>query len=637
MADESTTKGKTPARGRVALWVFVVSAAALGLLMVRLSCGLASNATTAAIDAGPTKVKASPWRGRRIGTGVDALAAMRRSLQEQHGSAIGLFVFDDVDPIGQLRLEGRVVDANGKGVGGIDVFISGVPRRTTLTEPDGSFYFDELIPQLYRLYARGDAGSAGPLWFQLTERTESITLVLQAGGELVFWVKTTQGAPVANATVALSAYEALLGADSPAFEIAALTDATGQAMFSRLPHVTIRYTVSADGYASSGFDFTRVPALRHEIDVVIDPAALVHGLVLQADGVPVADACVKRWPDVPCQATTDAAGTFSIAPEVNRTKYAYLFFVTHPQWGWGYPAKPEGKGTTSEPYVVRLPPYRRVSGVVLQSGGEPVANALVRLGIQPVEHPDSTMPVGGVVASDEQGQFTLLVPSKVGCTLIAFNGEYTSTAVKIDASDEAPAPVELRMLDGATSAIRGRVFLASGEPAEGAQISSRLAYVQRTTEDASVLRGPATALTDAEGVFQLTGLEAEKYELTAWDASSTGRRHPSARVIAVAGATNVEIRLPAWGSVIATAHQANGLPVAKSVMLILTSTSTTPRRTPGISTKNSEGKVRLDGVAVGTYEAQLVSAGPITATFPVVVTRAGEVVDTGVHVLESKD
>src|SRR3954467_2544785 len=50
----------------------------------------------------------------------------------------------DVDPEGPLRLEGQVLDSEGKGVGGAEVWLGSVPARTTRTEDDGAFSFDKL-------------------------------------------------------------------------------------------------------------------------------------------------------------------------------------------------------------------------------------------------------------------------------------------------------------------------------------------------------------------------------------------------------------------------------------------------------------------------------------------------------------
>src|SRR5262245_3997638 len=48
----------------------------------------------------------------------------------------------DADVEGPLRLEGQVVDADGKGVGGATVVLGSVPPRTAKAEDDGAFSFD---------------------------------------------------------------------------------------------------------------------------------------------------------------------------------------------------------------------------------------------------------------------------------------------------------------------------------------------------------------------------------------------------------------------------------------------------------------------------------------------------------------
>src|SRR5262245_20078621 len=44
----------------------------------------------------------------------------------------------DADAEGPLRLEGQVVDGDGRGVGGAAVWLSSVPPRTTRSEEDGA-------------------------------------------------------------------------------------------------------------------------------------------------------------------------------------------------------------------------------------------------------------------------------------------------------------------------------------------------------------------------------------------------------------------------------------------------------------------------------------------------------------------
>lgn len=66
----------------------------------------------------------------------------------------------DDDPVGTLRLEGSVLDANNKPVGGATVVLGATPPRTATTESDGSFAFENLVGRPYTLIARRAASPA---------------------------------------------------------------------------------------------------------------------------------------------------------------------------------------------------------------------------------------------------------------------------------------------------------------------------------------------------------------------------------------------------------------------------------------------------------------------------------------------
>src|SRR5262245_25936111 len=68
----------------------------------------------------------------------------------------------DVDAEGPLRLEGQVVDADGKGVGGADVVLGSVPPRTAKAEEDGAFSFDKLVGRTYTVSATRGELIGGP-------------------------------------------------------------------------------------------------------------------------------------------------------------------------------------------------------------------------------------------------------------------------------------------------------------------------------------------------------------------------------------------------------------------------------------------------------------------------------------------
>src|SRR5262245_25515475 len=51
----------------------------------------------------------------------------------------------DDDPVGALRLEGLVLDADERPAAGVEVWLSSVPPRSVRTEADGGFSFDRLV------------------------------------------------------------------------------------------------------------------------------------------------------------------------------------------------------------------------------------------------------------------------------------------------------------------------------------------------------------------------------------------------------------------------------------------------------------------------------------------------------------
>nr|HPH70433.1 carboxypeptidase-like regulatory domain-containing protein [Kofleriaceae bacterium] len=57
----------------------------------------------------------------------------------------------DIDPEGNLPLEGQVLGPDGKGVANADVWLSSVPPRSTKTKEDGTFAFDKLVGRTYEL------------------------------------------------------------------------------------------------------------------------------------------------------------------------------------------------------------------------------------------------------------------------------------------------------------------------------------------------------------------------------------------------------------------------------------------------------------------------------------------------------
>src|SRR6188472_2736951 len=76
-------------------------------------------------------------------------ARARPDRGEDRGGGGEPTILVDDDPAGVLRLEGLVLDADEKPVGGATVVVSANPSRVATTDADGSFGFDKLVGRSY--------------------------------------------------------------------------------------------------------------------------------------------------------------------------------------------------------------------------------------------------------------------------------------------------------------------------------------------------------------------------------------------------------------------------------------------------------------------------------------------------------
>lgn len=58
------------------------------------------------------------------------------------------------EPVGSLRLTGRVIGPDRNGVVGADVWIDSLPRRATKSGADGAFELDGLLGHTYEVRAK---------------------------------------------------------------------------------------------------------------------------------------------------------------------------------------------------------------------------------------------------------------------------------------------------------------------------------------------------------------------------------------------------------------------------------------------------------------------------------------------------
>jgi len=181
-----------------------------------------------------------------------AAAETRRPAADPPPDSDVAMIYDD-DPVGPLRLAGRVVDGAGAPVPAAVVVIGSRPPQTTTSDPAGTFAFAGLTGRPYALWAHAGDQTGGP--YRLSP-AEGVDLVVGRGAIVALEVADPAGAPIAGATAEL------LGAvDLHGGAIMSVDVSSGAARLSGLAASDIEVTATAPG---------RVPA---HVTVHVPPAA----------------------------------------------------------------------------------------------------------------------------------------------------------------------------------------------------------------------------------------------------------------------------------------------------------------------------------------------------------------------------
>lgn len=459
---------------------------------------------------------------------------------ERGGPDTGQILVDD-DPVGALRLEGLVLGADDKPVGGATVVLTANPPRTTTTEDDGSFAFDKLVGRTYTLVARSPAGVGGPLTSKLTATSDPVTLRLRPAGSVTVLAVDGKQQPVA-ATVELRGLDVQTAAAA----------ADGKAVFPAVVGGRYDVVAQAPGFAQS-FAFVAVAAAPVELTVVLVPGAPVSGRVVDAGGAPVADALViyggaSDWnirPDERRDGVRSAAdGGFRFAA---LPAGSFRFIARHsPDAPGSSPIVTLDGATAKDGVEIRLGQGATVRGKVVDASGAPVASAQVRLGV-----PARGM-LGGeprqVFAGDD-GTFTVagLPRKKLDAVAVAETGSSATVPVDTTAGDVSGVILTIDI----TGTIAGVVVDKRGEPLEGMQVSAAPDFRSGSFDPSAWrLRGFPQVLSDAGGRFELVGLAPGAYMVrAARSAAGRGRMMGMDGERAETGAKDVRIVLPADGGV----------------------------------------------------------------------------------------
>jgi len=555
-------------------------------------------------DAKVTKTKKSKKKGKRVVRSNKAGSDFRSS------------VISEDDPIGSLRLEGQVVDADGHGVGGAQVTIDSMPPKVVKTEKDGSFGIDKLVARPYRLVARAKEGVAGPVVARLNEKNDPIILKLKAASSVQFTIiDAMEKKPVKGATVELR------GMDKQT----ATTGEDGVAVVTNVVPGWYNAVAYAPKFARQHTWF-RVDG-KHEVTLELRQGAPVSGIVVTPDGKPLANAAVlyegasswaqqanPRWD----AATTDEKGKFKFD---GLPPGSFRFVARHKKFA---PGKTklivlDGKNPRTKLKISMEEPAV-LFGVVMSKDKEAVPSARIRVGVK-VEGMDWSRP--RQTYADDLGKFEIGALPRKKLQIVALHENGSSEIIELDMT-AAPFKREQDLTLDLTLRIAGQVVDSKGEPVEGAQVWASAKERRRGRRGSWRLRGANRELTNANGEFSIGSLRKGEYSVRAnppgasnagWGGMGWYRKGTDAK----AGDENVKVVLEADAGVKGKVAFKNGDNPKFFTVGIGFRT-----RKPFAS---KDGKFEMKDLPPNDYT--LTIRGPFDTTSQKVTVKAGEMKDLG--------
>jgi uncharacterized GH25 family protein len=487
----------------------------------------------------------------------------------------------DLDPEGPLQLEGQVVDADGHGVGGAEVWLGSVPPRTAKTEGDGTFTFDKLVGRTYRLTARSGNEIGGPIAYKLTDKSDPAILQLGGAAKVIVSVHDDQHKPIANAEVKVDEEDG----------VSAKTGADGNATVGPVHPGWVGVHATADGFApNAGFTSVGSANSTGRIELVLHAGIAVTGHVLDESGKPVGKARVSPaglWNlgSSIDPVTTAADGAFSLVLAAG-THTLVAVDAEHA------PSRSTPVVVTSKPVdgvVITMKTGGLVAGRVVDAKHQPVAFATVRTAGKGT---DMWSVPRRQTTSNKDGTFELRGLAR---TKLDLRAESDTTASKIESVDLTATAnkKDIELVLDVAGTIAGVVVDDKGQPVPEVQVSSTPDVWGGGDAESMSLAGFSTATTDGAGAFTIHGLPDGPYKLHAARHSSQGREAFTDGTSAKTGDANIKITLASPGSIKGTIAKSDGTPPA-----IASVRAGFRAGTPA----DAGGKFEMDDLEPGSYD-----------------------------------
>lgn len=419
------------------------------------------------------------------------------------------------EPAGNLRLAGRVVDADGQGVAGAVVGIDSLPARTVTSARDGAFEIENLVSRTYEVCAQAGELVGGPRVIRLAEHSAPMVINLREGAHVLVNVVDATRAPIASASVRVIGS----GSNVP-------TDAGGKATITTHPG-WIAIEATGHGYAPRRVGVTASTGITSSVTIVLREGFEVRGRVLDEARTPVPNARVYAIPsssELPpfsdeeqATAVTDQSGVFTIPAAVGLYK---LFVIDDEHAPKITPKFDIDRAITNLEIVMK--PGAVYAGDVVDADGKPVARA--RVYVDTVAGPG---PRRFSASSDASGAFEIRgLPRTIGSTgfgsdvalAYAISEEGVSDSVEVTFAKQPELRGQrlgLRRSDTA-GVIAGVVVDDTGAPVANVVVNAAASLPLAAMERRPSLIDSSTATsttTNALGEFSLSDLPAGEYAL----------------------------------------------------------------------------------------------------------------------------
>ncbi len=541
---------------------------------------------------------------------------------------------------------GRVVDASGAPISGAWVSAqpsarewgSALSRQEPVsgatTGPDGGFRLNRLQPgELYSIQATkaGFLPSAGEALVPATAgRPVALSLFLNPARAASGRVLDENGRPIAGAEVRLTAASPPAQAGVPSVHRSrrreppdAVSDPRGRFTVAAIPTLALDVEVLRPGHARAMVRNFKVLPGTGPVDlgtIILRQGVAVTGVVIDGQGHPVSGAHVFRIEELRApselagslrdetpEATTGTDGRFSLSDQPRGLPVHLLISARGFLPGTIRGVRPP----TASPLQIRLDIGARFAGRVLDPERLPVTGANVALHCQEHSPAREDVPIGPPVvkttATGRDGRFELAgMPLCRGTLSVSAAGFVAVEELQV-ALPQAPGEEKTVVLArGAT--LVGRVVTTAGDPVAGVRIAA----------------GPATCLSDEDGVFRTEGVPVGLLVVEALHPHYSRFRR---KLKVEEGVNHLEVTFEAGTVVRGRVMDNAGEPVVGATATLQATAHREVARSYHART-DAEGIFMLKPVATGRYRLGARAHGYVDAELPRVVTVGRETVES---------